>query len=265
MMSHALGVAAVAVEPLFRPDGDARVSIEAAGRRVTLALDPDGWLVAAAPVAGSPDVLLERQAGIMGLAKVALASEPVLLAEMPATPRLEDRLRGVLDALRSGLATLDNPGTPEPPVGGLGEATEVLETYASSCRWERAKSEACWSFRIATANGRQRIVGEPLPGFVRFSSTLAALRNPSPDSRRALSHFLTGLNGRLRFARAALTARAAVLEVVLRVQGLDTPLIERAVGALLVGSAAARRESVALLDPELAGAYCSFHLDRRAT
>jgi hypothetical protein len=73
MTEHVLPVAAAAVDSSFIPDGDGRGTFEAAGRRITLVLEPDGWLVAAAPVDGSPESLLVRQVSILGPAKVALA------------------------------------------------------------------------------------------------------------------------------------------------------------------------------------------------
>jgi hypothetical protein len=264
MTDHVLPVAAAAVDPSFLPDGDGRGTFEAAGRRITVVLEPDGWLVAAAPVDASPDSLLARQALILGPAKVALAPGPAVLAEMPAMPSLEDALRRVLDAVRAGVAVLNGVGAPGFPAGDPDEAAVALAAYASSCPWDQDQSGARWSFRIATPGGLQRIVAEAIPGFARLTSTLAPLVNASVEARAALGHFLAALNGSLRLARGALTDSAAVLEVILPVAGLGPSVIEKAVGALIVGSAAARRECMALLDvPRLAGAYCSFHLERR--
>jgi hypothetical protein len=261
MGSLTLAAAAVALDPSFRLEGEGRGSFEAGGRRITLALEPDGWLVAAAPVDASPDSLLVRQALILGPAKVALAPGPAVLAEMPAMPSLEDGLRRVLDAARTGLAVFDGAGAPEVPAGDPVDTAAALAAYVSSCPWEWDRDGSRWSLRISTPSGLQRIMAEALPGFARLTSTLAPLVNASPEARRALSHFLAALNGSLRLARGALTEMAAVLEVILPAPGLGPSLIEKAIGALIVGFAAARRESMALLDvPELAGAYCSFHL-----
>lgn len=264
MGNDTLTAAAVALEPSFRSEGDGRGTVEVGDRRVTLRIEPDGWLVAAAPVVGSPDSLLERQARILGPAKVALAPGPAVLAEMPAMPSLEDGLRRVLDAIRTGLTVFDDVRPPEPPAGGPDEAAVALAGYASSCPWDQDQSAARWSFRIATPGGVQRVVAKALPGFARLTSRLAPLANASLEARRALRHFLAALNGSLRLARGALTETAAVLEVILPAPGLGPPLVEKAVGGLIVGFAAARRECMALLDaPDLAGAYGSFHLERR--
>ncbi len=264
MTDHVLPVAAAAVDPSFLPDGEWRGTFEAAGRRITLVLEPDGWLVAAAPVDASPDSLLARQALILGPAKVALTPGLAVLAEVPAMPSLEDGLRRVLDSVRTGLAVLNGAGAPVFPAGDPDEAAVALTAYASSCPWARDQNGACWSFRIATPGGPQRIVAEAVPGFVRLTSTLAPLVNASVEARAALSHFLVALNGSLRLARGAFTDSATVLEAILPARGLGPSLIEKTVGSLIVGFAAARRECMALLDiPELAGAYCSFHLERR--
>jgi len=264
MGKDALAAAAAALEPSFRLEGDGRGSVEMGDRRVTLGLEPDGWLVAAAPVVASPDSLLERQARILGPAKVALAPGPTVLAEMPATPSLEDDLRRALDAVRTGLAGFDGTAAPGWPAGDPDEAAAALAAYAASCPWDQDQSTTRWSFRIATPDGLQRVAAEALPGVARLTSRLAPLGNASQEARRALGHFLVALNGTLRLARGAHTETAAVLEVILPAAGLGPPLVEKAVGGLIVGFAAARRECTALLDaPDLARAYGSFHLERR--
>jgi hypothetical protein len=264
MTEHVLPVAAAAVDSSFIPDGDGRGTFEAAGRRITLVLEPDGWLVAAAPVDGSPESLLVRQASILGPAKVALAPGPAVLAEMPAIPSLEDGLRRVLEAVRTGLALFDGARPLDPSVGDPDEAAVALAAYASSSPWEWERDGSRWSLRIPTPTGLQRIVAEALPGFARLTCTLAPMANASLEARHALGHLLVALNGSLRLARGALGETAAVLEVILPAPGLWPSLVETAAGALIAGSAVARRECMALLDaPELAGAYCSFHLGRR--
>jgi hypothetical protein len=54
----------------------------------------------------------------------------------------------------------------------------------------------------------------------------------------------------------------AAIEVVLTAQTLTTSMIEKAMGAVLVGASAARRACLALLEPAVAEAYCTFHLER---
>jgi hypothetical protein len=261
MNDRTLHAAVSALEPSFRPQGRSAGTFELGGHQVVLTLEPEGWLAASVPLAGPPEVLLERQAHIHGPAKVAAG--PCLRAEWPVSRRLAEGCAALRVALHAGLAVLEEHGGSPPEVlGPRPEAAKVLETYAAEAPWAFSRDGDAWTFRVETPHLAQRTRATLEGGHVRFGAVLARLRHAHPNSRRALAHFLLDLNARLRLARGALGGDVAALEVVLPAKDLTTWLIEKAMGAVMVGTLAARRACVALVEHAVAEAYCTFHLER---
>ena len=75
----------------------------------------------------------------------------------------------------------------------------------------------------------------------------------------ALADFLSAVNDRFRFARAVFVNDRLVVEHVVPVEVLTLLAIDRAVEALAISAAAAKRECAVLLSAELARQYLEFH------
>lgn len=258
MTNAALHSAVAPLEPSFRAHGERGGTFDLEGRHVVLSLAPDGWLTAAARVGGSPEALLRRQAGILGLAKAAAG--PSLRADMPAAGSLGETFTALRDALEVGLATLgDKPAPPAQTPGAQGEVKDIMDSYASSSPWEWRRRRGRWSSLVETPRGQQWIVAEVTKGCLRLASPLVRLCDPHPASRAALAHFLLALNARLRLARGALLDSGVELEAILPAQHVSSRLIDKAEGALIVGASLTERECTALLEPALGDAYRAFH------
>jgi hypothetical protein len=249
------------MEPSFRAEGGWAGTFEVGGHQVVLAFEPEGWVAASVPLAGQPEVLLDRQAHIHGPAKVAAG--PCLRAEWPVSRSLADDLAALRAALHGGLTDLEGRGgIPPEDQMQVPEAAKALETYAAEAPWPFSRDGDAWIFQVEASNLALRILARPEGGHVRLAADLTRQRPARASSRRALAHFLLDLNARLRLARGALARGVAAIEVVLTAQTLTTSMIEKAMGAVLVGASAARRACLALLEPAVAEAYCTFHLER---
>jgi hypothetical protein len=144
-----------------------------------------------------------------------------------------------------------------------GEIEESLESHLAAGYGEWSRRESGFLQQVETGSLAQKIVIEVDRGCVFFRADLARLRDPEPVSLAALVHFLLALNSRLRFARGILSPDKVALEVVIAANDLEPRLIDKAIGALATGAGMARRECAALLDAEVAQAYCRFHEERR--
>jgi hypothetical protein len=250
------------LEPSFQPAEECGGSFKVDGQRARLTLEPDGWLVASAPVAGIAEELLRRQADILSLAKVTDGLS--LRAEMPVGKKAIESFGIVRDALERGLATIAGMnGATAAEADGHEEAMRKLAEHFASGSREWSQEGASFLLQVETGLFSQKIVVEIDRGCVFLRTDLVRLREPEPVSLTALVHFLLALNSRLRLARALLLEDRVMLEVVLSAANFSPWLIDKAVGALAVGTRMAKRECAALLDAEVARIYCEFHEERR--
>jgi hypothetical protein len=248
------------LERTFQITDEWRGCFQLAGQRAQLAFEPEGWLVASVPISGNGEALLRQQARMFSLAKVAAGG--VLRAELPvgkATGKSFVRLRAALDEGLAVLAGTDDVIEEDEPQAALA----LLGDYLASGAREWSREEARFLVTLETGLFAQRIVIEPCRGGMSFRADLVRLRAPEPVSLAALVHFLLALNAGLRLARALLLPDRIALEVVLRADDLNFELVNKALGALAVGSRLAKRECAALLDTNTAQSYCEFHEERR--
>ncbi len=251
-----------AFEPSFAAADEWRGSFLVGGRRAQLAFEPGGWLVASAPVIGSPEDLLRRQAEILAPAKIA--SGLILRAEAPVEKKIAESFVAVRAALEQGLAVITGKGETAVGESDQGREAEVLlARHLAAGYGEWLRRESRFLLQVETGRFEQKVVIEVDRGHVFFRADLTRLRNPEPVSLAALVHFLLALNARLRFARGLLMPDRVALEVALAAGDLTPRLIDKAVGALAAGAGIARKECAALLDAEVAQAYCGFHEERR--
>jgi hypothetical protein len=231
-------------------------------RRPALLLEPDGWLVASAPVPGAPVDLLCRQAAIHGPAKVTAG--PSLRVELPCEKKAEERFAAMRSALAHGLQVLArNNRVTAVEASEQIAAEQTLADYCSSGPREWSQEGQQFLLRVETDFFLQKIMAVAEQGCVHFCSDLVRVRDPAPVSLRALVLFLLALNSRLRLARGSLLADRVVLEVRLPAWNANAWLLDKAVGALMVGARVAKRECAALLEPAAARTYCEFHDERR--
>jgi len=191
---------------------------------------------------------------------------PALRAELPAERKDTGNGVAVRAALAHGLAVIaGGPRGSASDVDDGDEARRTLTEYCTSSPWERSQEGAQYQMRVETGLLLQKMIALIDRGCVQVRTDLVCLHDPEPISLAALVHFLLALNSRLRLARGSLLADRIVLEVVLPAWSVSTGLLDQAMSALMVGTRLAKRECAALLQPETAHAYCTFHncYDRR--
>jgi hypothetical protein len=253
------------LERTFQITDEWQGCFQLAGQRAQLAFEPEGWLVASVPVSGKGEALLRQQARMLSLAKVARGG--VLRAELPVGKAMGKSFVRLRAALAEGLAVL--AGTDDAIEKDATEKDEdqaalaLLGDYLASGAREWSREESRFLVTLETGLFAQKIVIEPCRGGLSFQADLVRLRAPEPVSLAALVHFLLALNAGLRLARALLLPDRIALEVVLRADDLSFELVNKALGALAVGSRLAKRECAALLDTNTAQSYCEFHEERR--
>lgn len=240
---------------------------ELGGRPIRLALEPEGWLVGWTRLGGAADRWLARQSRMPTAAKIV--EGPALRVDVPvgdspagagALGHAFTTLKGML---RDALASLAGVGAST--AGGASAmsaaeraAAETLGAYVSSSPWPTSSEAGVFTLLVETARGGQRISAQVVEGRLRVAAPLA--RRPGEAvSRRAIGHFLLALNERMRLVRGAVGDAGVLVEVVLPAWSVSSDLVDRAVGALIVASAMAKRECAALLDPAVADAFCAFH------
>jgi hypothetical protein len=250
------------VEPSFEAADEWRGSFGIDGQRAQLAVEPGGWLSASVSVIGSPEYLLRQQAEILAPAKIA--SGLTLRAEAPVERKIAESFVAVRAALEHGLAVITGKGETNISENDQGrEAEALLAERLAAGYGEWLRRENGFLLQVETGRFEQKVVIEVDRDHVFFRADLARMRKPEPVSLAALVHFLLALNAQLRFARGLLSPDRVALEVVLAAGDLTPRLIDKAVGALAAGAGMARRECAALLDAEVAQAYCGFHEERR--
>lgn len=240
---------------------DAR-SCEVDGREFRLLVEPDGWLVGSTPLDGAPDGWFARQSRILTLAKIVPG--PSLLAELPMPEGSGDDVRTLKAVLREALAALadGDPTTgvdPRATAAADREAGEILTAFAASSPWLVTPPGAEVALVVETARGRQqRITATVGAGRLRVAARLGG-RPGEAASGRAIGSFLLALNARVRLARGSVGEAGVELEVVLPSWVVNVDLLDRAIGALVVAAAMAKRECAALLDPAVAEAFSACH------
>ena len=227
-------------------------------QEITVAVEADHWLVGEATIPGDEKACLKLQAEVH--APVRLIPGPRLRAEVPFRRDREEAFDLVRWALESGFPAFGAPGCETGPkiVGGDG-----LDLAAVLSESSRPWSEKDNTFAVRLDAGSLALkVSVCLDGeSVVFSTRIASLPELDWPSTSALEHFLLQLQSRLRFARFHWKNDYLGLEIVLPVSRLDAWLVDKAAGALAAGAAAAKRECAALMQPDVARAYCDFHLN----
>jgi hypothetical protein len=248
------------LEPSFRPEEGSSGSFRISGHRVSLWPEPGDWLVASVALNGSAEELL-RQAELPGPAKITAG--PALGAEWPLGKSVAESFTALRSALETGLAALSGESDDAVEESDPQMAARWLAEHFAASAWEWAQHGTGFLLTVEAGSLAQKVVVESDGRRVHFRAELVRLCEPEAVSRAALVHFLLELNLRLRFVRARLPDGRVALESVIPADVQSRWLVDKAVGALVVGARMARRECAALLDPELARSYCEFHNERR--
>jgi hypothetical protein len=250
------------LEPSFRPEEGSSGSFRIGEQRISLWPEPGDWLVASAPLSGSAEELLLRQAEIPGPVKITAG--PALRVEWPLGKSVAESFTALRSALEAGLAALsgESEATADKESDPELAARWLAEHFAAGA-WEWSQHGTGFLLTVEAGSLAQKVVVESDGRRVHFRAELVRLCEPEAVSRAALVHFLLELNLRLRFVRARLPDGRVALESVIPADVQSRWLVDKAVGALVVGARMARRECAALLDPELARSYCEFHNERR--
>lgn len=239
---------------------DRNLTLKIGASRTRGALEPDGWLTVSLPLSHLPaSECFGRQAHIMSLAKVATG--PTLRAEIPWERKIPDKIAILECAMGHGLRVIAREKPPTVEGGDEEKGIEAAMECLTSSRWTWVRDGENAVLHVETPSSPQKIEAKFAGGHVRFSSDLASIVNrPEPVCLAALTHFFLALNARLRLARASILEDKALLEAILSPRSLTPVLVDRVVGSLMVGSRLAKRESMALLDNEVAQHYCEFHM-----
>lgn len=251
------------LDPTFRVDDDGRGAFELEGRRVDLVVEPEGWLVGSTPLGGSPDRWFAQQSRIQTLAKVVDgAALQIDIAIQESLGAAFTTLKAIVRDALSCLAGDDTATAGKAGAVGTADcaAVEVLNTYAASSPWLASAEAGGFTLLVDTARGRQqRITAKVGEGRLRLTALLGNPKASGSASSHALAHFMLALNARVRLVRGSVGDAGVLLEVVLPPWVVNADLVDRAMGALIVAAAMAKRECAALLVPAVAEVYCAFH------
>jgi len=247
-----LSATIAALEPTFHPQHPWCGQWTLAGRPAFIHTDAE-WVEARMPVCG--DAPFQSQFTLPGLAK--LSAGDFLRIELPvARGAYADTFRLIAAELERALDHFEGVPANPAPQPALKLADLLAETSAP---WT-PKGDAFTTPLDDDPAPATFAIAEPMGSAVAIRTTLTRLHQPAPDSLDALTHFLLALNQRIRLARGSIAPGRAVLEVVLPAACATPALVTQAVNSLWTGTAVARRECAALLDPQIAEAYLQFHL-----
>jgi hypothetical protein len=236
------------------------LAFEMNGQPVPVSLEPDGWLVASSAVATSPRELLMKQPLIFSPAKVIPG--PLIRAELPVSKRNGDKNYSVLQfALREALSVIEGRQLPPRETPDLKAIAERLKEYLTRSPWEWSQESDGFLLRVEKGIV-QKVQIEIKPECVRFASEIGR-GHLKPISLNAVCHFVLALNSKLRFARGSLTAEGIELEAVIPAVHLSSLLIEKAVGSVLAGARASKRECALLFNEDFARQYLAFQEEGR--
>ena len=258
------------LEPTFHADKVDAGHFDLGGRRVRLVLEPEGWLMGWTPLSGGCDRWIARQTRVQTAAKIV--SGPALRVDMPiaespaGSGTLAHAVTALTRVLREALAFMtgdDSPMAAAAPSSAMSAADraviDMLHAYATSSPWPVSDEAGGWTLLVETAVGAQRINARARGGRLRFTARLVRQQPCEPAARAAVAHFLLALNEHIRLARGTVGDAGVLVEVVVPAWSVSSGLIDRAVGALIVAAAVAKRECAALMDPAVAAAFCAFH------
>jgi hypothetical protein len=217
---------------------------------------PGNWLSATLPATGDAGRL-------DGLPQpVRLIGGAMLCAELPFH-RGSDEVRGaVAAALRAGQAALARA----PFDSVTGPSREVGKLLAEALRAARRNFDEADEgilVHIESARSVMRVDCRPHSGGVLLRADLCRFRAAAKESMLALEHFLGSLSASFRMVRPRLAADRVQLSAALPVELVREWFVDKALDALDVASAAARRETRLLQrDPALARRYLQFQTQK---
>ncbi len=244
-------------EPSFRGRQPWMGWFEIEDRAAKLCLEVGGWLVASVPTSEPPVELFRRQGELIGPIKVT--ADARLQAEMPCGRALGETFVVLHSALRESLLVL--AGEEQNPADEAPTEPDALAEKLESCSFDWSREGNRFSIRLDPDPYSSSVAWAELHGGrLLLRARLVRLSEPGLASMRALGHFLLALNSRLRFARGCVRPDEVALEVVVPLAALTEDVLEKAVGALTVGTHLARKECRALLNHEVAQKYLNFHL-----
>ena len=244
-------------EPSFRGSQPWMGWFEIEDRTAKLYLEAGGWLVASVPTSEPPEELFRRQGEL--IAPVKVTADARLQAEMPRGRELGETFVILHSALRESLQVL--AGEEQNQADEALMEPDALAEKLESCSFAWFREGNRFSIRLDPDPDSSSVAWAELNGgSLLLRAQLVRLGEPGLAPMRALGHFLLALNSRLRFARGCVRRDEVALEVVVPLAALTENVLEKAVGALKVGTRLARKECRALLNHEVAQKYLNFHL-----